>query len=414
MNVAITGLGVATVNFTEYYNLNVVQAYTNLIIPLKNIFDEPSSSVAPSDYDTILTQVQGLQQLASQGIIENNGAGETFPSYINEQMATDLNSIMQTLAVVGIPPNPNAPPLSDQQKVAALQTWQSLPNFQINVLGALNNALEIIATSQQYTVQIAAPGTGILTNLEVNASPGSTLQSMLNIEYIGSANSEMSAKLGLLQSAVSLSQQVLTTLAGIESISNQIRVSNPSPLFQLPSSNLDITTYTSVYQKDASAYFAQIYPSAVPVASAAQSLLTLQQQLYGELLLLEKANPTAGRNVTGTLANAAYTVIQNISSVFSGISMQNNPELQNQLFGAVKTWILDNQNQALTNPSAQNSAGAIQNNIQNAINTGENLEETQRENVTSYLFVFQQFYKSASAILLLINQVFSKIEQGIS
>ena len=49
-----------------------------------------------------------------------------------------------------------------------------------------------------------------------------------------------------------------------------------------------------------------------------------------------------------------------------------------------------------------------------AITAGQGLNDTQKADVQNYLFVFEEFYKSASAILQSITQMIEKMAQNIS
>ncbi|MBS4164086.1 Uncharacterized protein PRO82_001402 [Candidatus Protochlamydia amoebophila] len=409
MEVAIIGLGAASVSLTEYYSINVLQKYTDLITPLKTIFSKDSSELTAEDYDLILKQVASLKQLAKEGVQDTNGT-DTYQSFMNQAMVTPLNDIMKTLSIVGIPPDPNAGPLSDSAKIATLMGWKSLPNFQIDVLGPLNAALSIQLEAYQYTVNIENPGTGIISTLTVLASPGRSLQSMLELEYIGAGNTQMAGKMADLEQALSLSQQILKTLTGIQNISNEIQVYNKIP-FKLPNT-ADLDDYKKQYKKQASAYFAQIFPTAEPVADSAQKLLNLKQSLWDQMVALEAANPTSGRNETGSLANAVYKVVQDISAAFVGVDL-TAANAQDQLFASVKKWIMDNQDVRIDDAGSNKNAGAIQDRLASAMTTAQNLEESQREDVRRYLLLFQEFYKSAMSMIQLLGTIFDKINKGI-
>ncbi|KIC71083.1 hypothetical protein [Candidatus Protochlamydia amoebophila] len=409
MEVAIIGLGAASVSLTEYYSINVLQKYTDLITPLKTIFSKDSSELTAEDYDLILKQVASLKQLAKEGVQDTNGT-DTYQSFMNQAMVTPLNDIMKTLSIVGIPPDPNAAPLSDSAKIATLTGWKSLPNFQIDVLGPLNAALSIQLEAHQYTVNIENPGTGIISTLTVLASPGRSLQSMLELEYIGAGNTQMAGKMADLEQALSLSQKILTTLTGIQNISNEIQVYNKIP-FKLPNTG-DLDDYKKQYKQQASAYFAQIFPTAEPVADSAQKLLNLKQTLWDQMVALEAANPTSGRNVAGSLANAVYKVVQDISAAFVGVDL-TAANAQDQLFASVKKWIMDNQDVRIDEAGSNKNAGAIQDRLASAMTTAQNLEESQREDVRRYLLLFQEFYKSAMSMIQLLGTIFDKINKGI-
>ncbi|MBA2369889.1 MAG: hypothetical protein H0V82_12860 [Candidatus Protochlamydia sp.] len=441
MQMAITGIGVASVNFSEYNSYNALQKYTDLIIPIKNVFQKAPSSLSANDYNIIIGQVAQLKLLAEQGVDDTNGT-QTFKSFMNEDMAAQLDDIMRTLAVVGIPPDPAAAPLSNGEKIGTLMAWQNLSQFQIDVLKSLNKALSFLPNAYQYTVDVTNPGTGAVTKLNVLGSPSQTLQSLLEVEFVGAGNQQMSGKMSLLEEALELSRRVLTSLTAVQNLANQIQVNNPIPEYALPlnytmvtntnpitgvvtttKSFLGLIEYRKAYKASASAYFTQIFPSAVPLANTAEKLLKTKQDLWNQMLELEAANagnvdPITGlpapvdRNTKGSLANAVYLVVKDISAAFNGLTT-SDPQLQQKLIDGVKTWIIDNQNLKIDDTAGVNKGGQIQDRISSALSAAENLEEGQRENVRRFLFVFQQFYKSAAAMLTLLGQLFEKINRGI-
>lgn len=58
--------------------------------------------------------------------------------------------------------------------------------------------------------------------------------------------------------------------------------------------------------------------------------------------------------------------------------------------------------------------GQIQKEITEAITAGESLNDRQKEEVRRFLFVFEEYYKSAAAILSKITQIIEKMAQGIA
>lgn len=79
---------------------------------------------------------------------------------------------------------------------------------------------------------------------------------------------------------------------------------------------------------------------------------------------------------------------------------------------AVRTWIMDNY-QTFSSASATN-AGKYQQNLTNAITAAQSTNDTQKQDVRNSLLVFEEFYKSAAAVLTQLNQLISKIAQGIA
>jgi len=58
-------------------------------------------------------------------------------------------------------------------------------------------------------------------------------------------------------------------------------------------------------------------------------------------------------------------------------------------------------------------AGSIQDNITFAITAAQSLNDSQKEQVRRYMYVFEEYYKSASSLLTAISQIIQKIAQGI-
>jgi hypothetical protein len=48
-----------------------------------------------------------------------------------------------------------------------------------------------------------------------------------------------------------------------------------------------------------------------------------------------------------------------------------------------------------------------------AITSAQGLNDTQTEQVRQYMFIFEEYYKSASALLNAITQIIQKFAQGI-
>lgn len=78
----------------------------------------------------------------------------------------------------------------------------------------------------------------------------------------------------------------------------------------------------------------------------------------------------------------------------------------------IRKWIMDNY-QTFSSSSATN-AGAIQQNLTNAINAAQSSNSTQTQKVNNSLLVFQQYYQSAAAVLTALTQMITKMAQKIS
>lgn len=167
-----------------------------------------------------------------------------------------------------------------------------------------------------------------------------------------------------------------------------------------------ITTYNINYNNAASAYFGQdINPYFVfssqnaPGYAAFQSeLQTLKSKLEAEEQKLTKETPAANRNDPTSLLGTIKAVLSDMPTTFN--------------FASVEKWALDNYTQHGSTAAA--TAGNIENDITTAITAAESLNDTQKERVRSLLFIFEEYYQSAAAILTTITQVIEQEAQKIS
>lgn len=188
------------------------------------------------------------------------------------------------------------------------------------------------------------------------------------------------------------------------------------------------------YKAISSAYFSKLFPSAVPITFSGLDLLNAKQLLAAQLAELQQQNPTAAASANSLAANLMKVIkdisahfVQSIQVVISStivdpdlppvvvtstikisLSAGSDPAL---LLQALKTWILDGQDVKL-GLDVENTAGLIQDNIGAAIRTAENLNDTQKEDVRRYLFLFEEFYKSAGNILRKLTDLLEKIAKG--
>lgn len=86
--------------------------------------------------------------------------------------------------------------------------------------------------------------------------------------------------------------------------------------------------------------------------------------------------------------------------------------LLGQAISGLTRWLMDGYN--LRNTASASLAGKIQQNITFAITAGQSLNDQQKEQVRRFLYVFEEFYKSASAILQQITQILQRMAQAIS
>jgi hypothetical protein len=107
------------------------------------------------------------------------------------------------------------------------------------------------------------------------------------------------------------------------------------------------------------------------------------------------------------MVSAVYTDLDNNL----GLVNSSTPITTLNAKTAIRTWIMDNYQSFAS--SEATTAGAYQQNITNAITAAQSTNDTQKQDVRNSLLVFEEYYKSAAAVLTQLNQLISKMAQGI-
>lgn len=102
------------------------------------------------------------------------------------------------------------------------------------------------------------------------------------------------------------------------------------------------------------------------------------------------------------------TLLARIKKVITDIPLLNSGSMATDLTAA-RTWLLDNYGSSSTV-----NAGTIQQGITFAITSGQSLNDQQKESVRRFLFIFEEYYKAAAAILQQMTQMIERMAQGIA
>lgn len=285
-----------------------------------------------------------------------------------------------------------------------------------------------------------------------------TEQALVELIYVGTGNQMLGSALNTLESALNTTQSVLNILQNLQNLHNNISVKSksafgfnyklgPSAIYVGHNPSLaqtagvtppggtistrvfvnsfitissragpgqrftihlcaSITDYQRAYNSAASAYFGQaINPFFVFANSAASgysnfltALTQLKSRLATEIQVLSGQTPSGARGDPTSLLGTVRQVYNDLPANFQ--------------FSTVEKWALDNYTSHGSTGAA--AGGVLQNNLSTAIVAAENLNDTQKEKVRRYLFIFQEYYQSASAILSSITQIVQKMAQKIS
>jgi hypothetical protein len=251
-----------------------------------------------------------------------------------------------------------------------------------------------------------------VTGVDETELDGHTEQALVELIYIQEANNLIGSASGSLDSALNATQSVLNILQSLQNLHNSISVTAVSSfafnystgLTTKGGTGLSPSAYASSYNKAASAYFGKaISPFFAFLNSSdpgfktfANNLQSLKTQLQAEIRVISAITPANAKG-TGSL-------LQNLKNVLN--ELPTDP----LNFASTEKWALDNYTQS----GNASQAGNIQNDLTTAITSAESLNDTQKENVRKFLFIFQEYYQSATAILSAINQIITQMAQKIS
>ena len=249
------------------------------------------------------------------------------------------------------------------------------------------------------------------------AAPGTasahTLQAFIELVYVKTANDVLVQHLGSLENALSTTQKGMDILTQLQNLKNQVKPVGKST-FNYNMDPFRLSGFIPVpggtvagYQSAANDFFGKpvkVAPNYGAGGSAAflASMASLRAQIVNSLIpQLSAITPrTAGQEDSNSLLAKMRVVLNDIDTTNATTSA-----------GAV-AWLTDQYN--ISENAAVTSAGILQQHITNAITAGESLNTTQTESVRNFLQIYEEYYKSASAVLTAISQIIQKMADGIA
>lgn len=414
--VSVAGLGsdgaAAPANaLYEYTSAAVANQYNQDIQVLANYYagNLPAPAGTPlsqSDVNAIAGALQDMMNLAQNGLVSSIGNGPSLTYYLTTGMAQDLDLLVRSFQSVGGSPSTAGGGLTLQQ----VQAWLDLSKTSSVVQSTLSDALNTLTGN-------------------------TTLQALIETAYVGTANDMISNELGTLQSALQTTTNVVNSLSALQNIHNDLVVSSRPSFQPLPSwdptgNTATGSTLVASYKALASAHFGNpIVPVPSPTVmgihgtltprglSTVNQLIALRTSLQQEIAALSALGTSVTSDPSGVYAQLK-TVLGDLNSNFSVVVGGVVTPIESYSSAAQKSagltqWLSDFYS-ASTGPNASAAnAGIIQADLTNAISSAQSINNTQQEAVRNYLYIFQQYYQSASAILQSITQIIQRIAQGI-
>lgn len=138
--------------------------------------------------------------------------------------------------------------------------------------------------------------------------------------------------------------------------------------------------------------------------------LVAQWNQYRDQLASEISQLQAVAAGTGAASdqNSLLSRLQGVKSDLDTVSSQYDSTHQINSF---ITWLVDKYD--LRGSATANQSGNYQQNLTYAITASQSLNDTQKEKVRNFLYVFEEYYKSASAILQQLTQILQRMAQNM-
>lgn len=379
--------------------------------------------------------VVGLLNLLKNGmLVTDDPVLRPGQSYLSLEMAGAVDQLIRSMQMAGI--NIQSDGSGGLQVVGGITADQVL---QWRNLTASSTAIQQI-------LQYATDASG---------NQNRTLQALVELIYVKTGNEVLSNTLESLEGALTTTNQALNSLANLQDLLNKVTAKDKekfqdvaSILYQssgqIPTAKttgtssgdrstikstfrdrpLDPTTFVRGSEGNAfpgvnsaaDTHFAPIDPTLLSMLTESDRIefLSTRKDIMQEIAFLSGQSSDS----QGTLVANLRKVLQDINKAFSAVGIPASgieSATSTKVTSALTRWVLDSQGADFTGLNIPGSEpGQIQRNLTAAVTSGQSLNSTQSDKVRQYLFVFEEYYKSAAAILNSITQLIQRMAQAIS
>ncbi|MCE5294288.1 MAG: hypothetical protein LLF94_06705 [Chlamydiales bacterium] len=346
-----------------------------------------------------------------------DGSGVTsLTTTMDQYMAQGLDKLIRTLRAAGW--DPISDPTNSANAQAAIAKVTAISTSSVyNVAGVLHQAIS--AAAQTHLIGNAA------------RTDSMSIQQVLMVDYVSRGNEILFNEMQALKSAIDINQTALSYLNSLQDLMNQkdpqkfvmsltdlnnvnINSSNPQSQYDTFEKNTydqSLGTISRLGVENSATY--QDYFNHLSAGSIG-STSPLDAQVFAALNTA--ANQVASYSVTTIITNLNYLASQITAqgggSASSGLVQALNKvksdfvalQSTNQST-AIQKWIQDTQT---------SDPGSFQRDLSNAIVSSQSFNDTERENLREVMFVFEEFYKSATGLLSRLTQLIEKMADGIA
>lgn len=230
-----------------------------------------------------------------------------------------------------------------------------------------------------------------------------SIQAFVELVYVRKANEILVSNMNDLDASLGITKSAMDLLTRVQDLHNAVTIQNRASLSVNDnwSGSQDGDTYrslaSSVFGKPLSVI--PDYSNWGSSTSFRADLLQVKQQISALIPRLASITPllSNGNVDSNSLLAKLRVVLKDINDTNATTNAH--------------TWLVDNYNTGSTSTSNQ---GLFQQHITSAITAGESLNTTQTTSVRNYLYLYEEYYKSASAVLTAISQIIQKMAGGIA
>jgi|GEM_PF-3362351 len=428
----------------------VSQAYLNAISVFATLYNEALQAspntyqFTSTDYANALAAYQSLVNLAQSGVMNTTNSTT---NYINFGMAENLQLLMKTF------------------ETASDSSGNSLMSYFQGGATSSDGALQAL----QSWFSLAPAGLANVLNGALTAGQNwQSIQAMIELQFVQAGNNQISSALGQLQSALTATDSAVNFLTQLQNLYNDVTPASAvtvatgsfttvaslvtvstltvgyyDTVVYINGTPATIPTYGTFYTLVNQTVYVQTYPYTPTGATFVQAFIKSGDSSYSSPITVT-ANPsdadiaTFNKMLNTTLPNLITQVMQaagysaaDISAVLanpgtavptsSGTALNESwdgslGQLLSQVYSDMKSagtltkYIIDNQ--AVVNGSVPNTAGDFGRNLAAAEVAAQSLNTTQQQQVQQQLYLFQQFYQSASGVLTALSQIIQNMAQA--
>lgn len=338
----------------------------------------------------LTSSTSSLITLARDGITQlsdpNSPPGPNNPStafYLTQSMVNNLDQLFQSLQIAGatITAHSSGPP-TVSISAANVRRWLDL--------------------------SLVSPVVGQLVNTAQSLTDGAThsIQAFTELVYVRTANEVLESQMVGLEQALQVTQSTLKTLQDVQDLHNQVSLTSITTLDVPKGTEVNPPNNIDAWETE---YLKRANEALVPIGIQIDDTKTgVTRDLPAEMQAAQN-QLTSDLAVLATVAGTESAIFQRTQTVLQELEAANNPTNPS----AFAAWFADGYTGG-QNGGATEGSGAIQSNINAAISSTQAFNDSESQNVSNSMFVFEEYYKSASAVLDKLSQIIEKIAQNIS